>query len=242
MNWLTFIFFILFILISEALAREQTFELIFDSTDILIGQDSTGSFSGSIINISNDTIPIVVYRRENILPNGWSSSICLETICYNESIDSALVELGNGDTIALGVLLWTNGVGEGTIKLEVFNLEYPDESELLELNIESEQMANISNVDYNPNKFIIKPPYPNPFNPIVTIEYQLKKNDYLSISIYDLFGRQIKTLASGYQLKGPKLIRWDATNSAGGIVSSGVYICKIQANDIVEKSKIIYIK
>ena len=242
MNWLTFIFFILFILISEALAREQTFELVYDSADILIGQDSTGSFSGSIINISNDTIPIVVYRRENILPNGWSSSICLETICYNESIDSALVELGNGDTIALGVLLWTNGVGEGTIKLEVFNLEYPDESELLELNIESEQMANISNVDYNPNKFIIKPPYPNPFNPIVTIEYQLKKNDYLSISIYDLFGRQIKTLASGYQLKGPKLIRWDATNSAGGIVSSGVYICKIQANDIVEKSKIIYIK
>ena len=70
---------------------------------------------------------------------------------------------------------------------------------------------------------------------------QLKENTNLSLSIYDLFGRHIKTLVSGYQLKGHKQIRWDATNARGGMVSSGIYICKIQVYDIVEKSKIIYI-
>ena len=242
MNWLTSIFFILLLIISEASARQQTFELVYDSSDILVGQDSTGSFNGSIINISNDTIPIVVFRRESNLPNGWSSSICLEAICYHESVDSALVELGTGDTISLGVLLWTHGLGEGTIQLEVYDLGYPDGVELLELNIESAQMANINNGGYNPQKFIIKPPYPNPFNPIVIIEYQLKESTNISLSIYDLLGRKIKTLESNYQLEGLKKIRWDATNSSGETVSSGVYICKIQVNDIIEKRKVIYIK
>lgn len=242
MNRFTFIFFIVLLIISETSAREQTFELVYDSTDILVGQDSAGSFNGSIINISNDTIPIVVFRRESNLPSGWSSSICLETICYHESVDSALVQLGTNDTISLGVLLWTYGLGEGTIQLEVYDLGHPDEVRVLELNIEAAQMVNISNGDYNPQNFIIKPPYPNPFNPSVMIEYQLKKSTNVSLSIYDLFGRKIKTLESSYQLEGLRKIRWDATNSAGEIVSSGVYIFKIQVENIIEKRKVIYIK
>ena len=127
---------VLFFSASKILALDLTFELVYESTDIAVGEDLTGKFYGSIINTSSDSIPVAVISKEIVLPDGWSTSICLDELCYNESVDSASVYLGTGDSVSLGVLAWANGLGQGVIKLDVFNIASPDDNIILELHFD----------------------------------------------------------------------------------------------------------
>ena len=85
--------------------RDPSFEFNYTSSEIHVGADSIGTFNGTIHNLSSDTITIVVVRRVNELPNNWTSSVCLDMICYNEAIDSVSVEIGAGDSSACGILV-----------------------------------------------------------------------------------------------------------------------------------------
>ena len=55
-------------------------------------------------------------------------------------------------------------------------------------------------------------------------------------------GKKIKTLVSGFQTAGSENVNWNATNSQGQPVSSGVYLYKIQAGDFVDTKKMILLK
>ena len=60
--------------------------------------------------------------------------------------------------------------------------------------------------------------------------------------IYDLMGRQIRTLVSEHQEAGYRLIRWDALNNRGQGVSAGMYIYTIQAGEFREVKKMVLLK
>jgi hypothetical protein len=59
--------------------------------------------------------------------------------------------------------------------------------------------------------------YPNPFNPSTTIEYVLKREATVSLSIFDLLGREVSTLASSRQRAGEHRVAWDASAFPGGV-------------------------
>ena len=99
-----------------------SFEFNYSSTEINVDSNSIGSFYGTIHNTISDTITIAVVRRINSLPEGWTSSICLGKLCYNELVDSVTIQLDLGDSTDCGILAWTNGVGIGTIQLDLFDL------------------------------------------------------------------------------------------------------------------------
>ena len=84
--------------------------------------------------------------------------------------------------------------------------------------------------------------YPNPFNPITKLRYDLPKDAFVSITIYDMLGNVINNLVSGNQSSGFKSIKWNATNNQGVPVSAGVYLYKIQAGDFVETKKMVLLK
>ena len=84
--------------------------------------------------------------------------------------------------------------------------------------------------------------YPNPFNPFTSLRYDLPNDGFVNITIYDMMGRQIKTLTNGIQSSGYKSVQWDATNNQGKPVSAGVYLYKIQAGDFVDTKKMILLK
>ena len=69
--------------------------------------------------------------------------------------------------------------------------------------------------------------YPNPFNPTTTIEYSLAADAKVSLSIYDVTGRLIRTLGNTQQSSGTHFVVWDSRNNTGELVSSGVYFYKI---------------
>ncbi|MDR3627812.1 MAG: T9SS type A sorting domain-containing protein [Ignavibacteriaceae bacterium] len=79
--------------------------------------------------------------------------------------------------------------------------------------------------------------YPNPFNPATTIEYQLPADGFVSLKVYDMLGREVKTLVNDIKTKGRYSIRFDATNMA-----SGIYIYQLKANGFSSIKKMVLTK
>jgi hypothetical protein len=79
--------------------------------------------------------------------------------------------------------------------------------------------------------------YPNPFNASTTISYSLREASHVTISVYDLLGREVETLFQGKQQAGDHQVTWKADG-----ISSGVYFYGIQAGDSAEIRKMVLIR
>ena len=84
--------------------------------------------------------------------------------------------------------------------------------------------------------------YPNPFNPITTLRYNLPRDAMVNITIYDMMGRQVKTIVNGSQTAGHKTIQWNATNDKNRPVSAGLYLYAIQAGEFKQSKKMVLLK
>tara|TARA_Y100000310_G_scaffold60402_1_gene55742 strand:- start:255 stop:3929 length:3675 start_codon:yes stop_codon:yes gene_type:complete len=84
--------------------------------------------------------------------------------------------------------------------------------------------------------------YPNPFNPVTLIKYDLPEQSHVNIVIYDMLGRQVRTLVNIIQEAGFKSVLWNATNDYGKPVSAGVYLYQIHAGEFVQTKKMVLLK
>ena len=217
--------------------RDPSFEFNYISSEIHVGADSVGTFNGTIHNLSADTITIVVVRRVNELPNNWTSSVCLDMICYNEAIDSVSTQIGQGDSTACGVLAWISGPGAGTVQLDIFDL-YSDEHLFLDVNFYA-GMVDISNDFIKPNQFLLFPAYPNPFNPVTTIRFNIPIETQLAttLQIFDVNGRPIESLVNRVLQAGQHEIEWSASG-----MPSGVYFAELVSGNYRQVQKLVLMK
>ena len=96
--------------------------------------------------------------------------------------------------------------------------------------------------DRIPKEFSLNHSYPNPFNPVTTLSYELPKDAFVNLTVFDMMGRQIKNLVDVQQSSGIKTVKWDATNEQGEAVSAGVYLYKLKAGNFIETKKMILLK
>ena len=93
-----------------------------------------------------------------------------------------------------------------------------------------------------PEEFALHQNYPNPFNPVTQIKYDLPEDAMVTIHIYDLMGRNIKSLVRQNESAGYHTVRWDATNDRGEPVSAGMYLYIIQAGEFRQTKKMVLVK
>ena len=93
-----------------------------------------------------------------------------------------------------------------------------------------------------PDEFALHQNYPNPFNPVTTLRYDLPENGHVNITIYDMLGKEVKTLINQTQDPGYKSLIWDATNDYGNPVSAGIYLFQIQAGEYISTKKMVLLK
>jgi hypothetical protein len=91
-------------------------------------------------------------------------------------------------------------------------------------------------------RYTVYPNYPNPFNPITTLRYDLPEDANVNITIYDMMGRIVNNLVSRQQNAGYKSIQWNATNNEGQPVSAGLYLYTIQAGKFRQTKKMVLLK
>lgn len=93
-----------------------------------------------------------------------------------------------------------------------------------------------------PLKYALIGNYPNPFNPITTIAYQLPKMSNVSIKIYNSIGQLVKTLINQRQPANYYTIKWDGKDDLGRDLASGVYIYQLITDDFRMSRKMILIR
>jgi hypothetical protein len=93
-----------------------------------------------------------------------------------------------------------------------------------------------------PGEFGLEQNFPNPFNPTTSIKYQVKSNDLVRLVVYDLLGRQVKTLVNEAQPAGNYQVVWDGTDDRDTPVSSGIYIYRIMVDHQVYSRKMVLLR
>lgn len=84
--------------------------------------------------------------------------------------------------------------------------------------------------------------YPNPFNPITTLHYDLPEDKMVNITIYDIMGNVVRNLLQSKQIAGNKSIQWNATNDKNETVSAGIYLYTIDLGNFRKTKKMLLLK
>ena len=101
---------------------------------------------------------------------------------------------------------------------------------------------NNFSVDLLPENFLVHDNYPNPFNPITTIRYELNVKENVKIKLIDIMGRTIKTDFYNGMLPGRHTYVWNGTNDYGKAVSTGIYFIQIDAGRESAMKKMLLLK
>jgi hypothetical protein len=88
-----------------------------------------------------------------------------------------------------------------------------------------------------PKVFALNQNYPNPFNPTTNIKFQLPKQTFVSLKVYDILGRVVQTVVNEQKDPGYYDINFDGSNLA-----SGLYFYKLEAGNFVDTKKMILVK
>ena len=88
-----------------------------------------------------------------------------------------------------------------------------------------------------PDQFGLHQNYPNPFNPTTVIAYELPKEGSVSLKVFDVLGREIRTLEMGRQTAGLHSVNFNAEE-----LPSGVYFYRLQAGSFGETKKMVILK
>ncbi|MBT6797388.1 MAG: T9SS type A sorting domain-containing protein [Candidatus Marinimicrobia bacterium] len=93
-----------------------------------------------------------------------------------------------------------------------------------------------------PGEFALHQNYPNPFNPSTVITYDLATDSNVRLDIFDIMGRNVKTLVNEKQIGGRHIVSWDANDQFGQAVSAGVYLTRLHTGNKVFTQKMILMK
>ena len=138
--------------------------------------------------------------------------------------------------IVTTIILTASGLELSSIKAEGFQRNDFNKANLVKA--DSNNFDENINSDGNvPEHYVLMQNYPNPFNPTTTINYALPAEKYISLTIYNSLGNQIKTLVDETQSAGFHRVIFNGDN-----LSSGVYYAQLKAGNFVKVIKMILVK
>jgi len=102
--------------------------------------------------------------------------------------------------------------------------------------------TSILSESLEPNSFELNQNWPNPFNPTTTISFSLQKADFVQLTIFNMLGKQIRTLVNGEQNLGKHTFMWNGKNDSGTSVASGTYIYHLRVGQRSESKQMLLIR
>ena len=222
-----------------------------------------GALSGSISNavLSSGDISLPVELSSFIVQSTRSDAITLQWITESEINNLGFIldrKKADTDWTEIASFITHPGLqGQGSVTHQTI-YTYKDNTVISE-DIYDYRLADVDydgNKEYHgmqvlgvspsgsiPETFMLHPAYPNPFNPITSLRYDLAEQAQVTLTIYDLIGREVTQLVNNTtQEAGYRSVQWNATDSFGNPVSAGVYLYQIQAGEFVQTRKMVLLK
>ncbi len=144
-----------------------------------------------------------------------------------------------------------NGILEGQMRFDSFQLSYDagasTESgsiliDQLQVAVDAVTPVEGPTSEVAPSSFALYQNYPNPFNPETRIAFDVPQESFVRLTVYDLLGRQVRTLLGEQKLPGTYTVRWDARDDGGARVSSGLYVYRLEAGEFASTMKMLLLK
>ena len=221
----------------------------------LVRLDKPSGISGEVV-----TVPMVVENGRS----AWAGDISL-------SYDPEVLEILGVKASRDGVLMEANTTLKGKVKVclihlggivgedgKVIALDVRFRRDMQALKLKLDEVALFdgdaqpievmlsghlggSSDETIPQAFGLSQNYPNPFNPGTSIEVRLPTEGAVRVDIYNIQGQLVRTLLEGVEAAGVHRLYWDGRDEEGRLMSSGVYVCRMEAKGIVQSIKMIAI-
>ena len=202
-----------------------------------IMQNNNGLFNYEIDLNAKTLIPKGKFISAN---NNESKSLIIKNnLCLLHNNQKGIYIINNADLNNPEELGLLNIIHSNSLAIDSNGTLYttqPD-SGLYILNSDLLTDAVNENTGYQPKFYYLSQNYPNPFNPTTTIKYSIPKEENVTIKIFDILGRKIKTLINDEKPAGNYKVEFDGSN-----LSSGVYFYQIKAGDNIETRKMLLLK
>jgi len=207
-----------------------------------------------------------LYRNNGVSNNNWINMKCVGTLSNTSAIGTKVrakatinslvvwqmrdvsghtgfnaqnsfnVEFGFGNAPVVDSLVfeWPSGSVDIYTGVNVNQFYRATEGESLDVLVPAIDDKRESDL---PKIFELSQNYPNPFNAVTEIKYTLPKDCHVKLTIYNILGEKVATLAEGHQKGGYKTAMWNAIS-----FSSGIYFYRLQAGDFVQTRKMVLLK
>tara|TARA_B110000438_G_scaffold266488_1_gene280610 strand:+ start:125 stop:1927 length:1803 start_codon:yes stop_codon:yes gene_type:complete len=236
-------------------SAEQSFTLT-----VTAAPDPPGPFAWTAPTSENDSIEVTNSNGSDSFSIGWSSSVDPDgdAVTYKlaishppHNVPTVMTESFSGTSRSFSfaefIGLWPNSlqmINRLNYKFDVYAYSGNDSTAITgtrQLFVERSGDLNTESIGI-PNSFVLHPNYPNPFNPVTQIRFEMPYAGNVDLSIYNLLGMKVKTLYTGQKSAGVFSFKWNGKNDNNQSVSGGVYIYKLQSGQQMQMRKMILLK
>jgi hypothetical protein len=181
-----------------------------------------------------DTLPlseVTLIQENNSLKFSKTGSIAGIQIEYEgdfeSSIEGWMIEKNENTIIMVSI--------DGS---DINKLHYSGDLKIISCSVVDWELNKIqAEITVIPDQFSLKPAYPNPFNPVTTINYAIPYDAYVVIKAFDVRGKEVADLVNGMIEEGIHEVVWDASK-----LSSGMYFVRMTSGEFKAVQKIVFVK
>ena len=164
------------------------------------------------------------------LPEGWDTQICFFQNCFPPGSTAHEGSMEAGFKEELDITFITNDTpGSGTVKVKVTNLD--NTAETADLTFTATTGVNSAATAPLASDLFLSQNYPNPFSlsavPATTITFRMAEAGNASLKVYNLLGKEVRTLINEFRPFGKSSVSWDGRDNNGRLVPAGIYMYKL---------------
>lgn len=201
----------------EASRIDSSGEYLYRDVDLGVARAALSTSDGANLFLVNTT-----------LSDGETNVVCLVKVSVTgDIVFSSILKYGHS---------WKGSIIENTDGSYATVMVYGNTVAIDKISSNGEVFVAIEENTF-PAQFTLSQNYPNPLNPITTIEFSIPEPQHIKLKIFDIKGRLIETLVDGFREAGNWNFTWDAGNQ-----SSGVYIYRLQVGDRCISRKMVLMK
>lgn len=200
-----------------------------------VHEGQPGSDTGLSVQQANDGGYIIVGMTK--LTDNWDVWL-LRTNAEGDTLWTRTYG-GGGDDQGLSIVKTLDGGYFIVASTTPFGREDLD---LWLIKLGQDALIQTEEVHQPPRSFRLDPNYPNPFNPITRLEFDLPNQVDASLKVYDIMGREVATIVNESMVAGYHRVVWDGRNESGQLLPSGIYIARLVTPEYGKSIKMVLMK
>jgi len=242
---------------NTTISGSDSMDVIAENSTVLFLDDC--SFDTSKVLVHEGSVVYVSQRNDvdiTVTQNGQELTSAADVIVTNADGDTMAVLLTDttgAAKVAIGEWAILSDTPFGTVEEQnpfTFDTKIEDDFGQVTVAVTSDTAVTIDiivdaidgELGNLPKTYVLQQNFPNPFNPVTTIKYQLPKASDVMLKIYNILGQSVISLINERQEAGYKSIIWNGMNESGAKVSTGIYFYVMEAGNFRSIKKMMLLK